>query len=113
MATISEHNQLLKVVLDGSKHLKHVLTNETVRTMTMLEGRYPLTRLPVCGHCEKLALWGPGGVGVCQTCGTITKRPVTYAEYLASGYDIDETGETARRALQEQKEVRGLILPKY
>jgi len=113
VSTISEHNRLIKVVFDGSKHLKHVLTNEIVRQMTIIEGRFPLTRLPVCGHCEKLGLWGPDGAGYCQSCGTITKHPITYSEYLASGYDVDETGEAARSVIGERKRVSPIILPHY
>ena len=113
MSTISEHNRLIKVVLDGSKHLKHVLTNDMVNKMTMIEGRFPLSRLPVCGGCEKLAMYGPDGSGYCQSCGTITKHPITYSEYLASGFDVDETGETAKEVLKEQQVKRGIWLPQY
>lgn len=114
MATIQEHNnQIMKVILNGSDHLKHVLTDESIRRMTAIENRYPLTKLPVCPHCERLAMWGEGGCGICRKCGTITKRPITYAEYLAHGYDIDATGATAKAVLAQQKEVRRIYLPDY
>ena len=106
-------NQIIKICLDGNKHLKHVLTNDVINTMTMLENRFPLSKLPVCGGCEKLGLWSHGFVGICRDCGTITKNPLTYSEYLASGYDIDATGNTAREVLTEEKEVRRLILPDH
>ena len=79
--------------------------------MTLIEKRFPLTKLPVCGACEKLAMWGNGMQGICRSCGTITKNPITYSEYLASGYDIDSTGATAKCVLREEKKVREIILP--
>lgn len=106
-------NQLIKVCLNGNKHLKHVLTIPEINRMTMIEDRFPLTKLPVCGGCERLGFWGRGMQGVCKYCGTITKKPLTYSEYLASGYDIDATGQTAKKVLREEKEVREIILPDY
>ena len=52
-------------------------------------------------------------VGICRDCGTITKDPLTYSEYLASGFDVDETGATAREVMVEEKEIRQIILPDY
>lgn len=111
MGQYDKSNNLLKIILGSGNHLKHVLTNEMIAKMTVLEGRFPLTKLPVCGHCEKLAMWGKDGCGICPDCGTITTKPLTYAEYLADGYDIDATGETARAVCQTQKKVRKLWLP--
>lgn len=101
MATVEQHNKLINIVFNGNKHLKHVLSDEDIKQMTLIEGRFPLTKLPVCGHCEKLGLWHRDAynrkiVGVCRTCGTITKNPVTYSTYLASRMDVDETGDTFR-----------------
>ena len=84
----------------------------------MLEGRFPLTKLPVCGSCEKLALWSRGKQAVCRLCGTITKSPITYSSYLASGYDVDATGETAKKVfnqanMEKERQRRQLILPDY
>lgn len=111
---IGDHNKLISVVFDGSKHLKHVLNNEEVRNMTMIEGRYPLTKLPVCGGCEGLAYWSRGGQATCRKCGTITKNPITYSSYLASGYDVDPTGETFRGvAHQGEMMKRDIILPDF
>ena len=84
-----------------------------IEQMTMIENRFPLTKLPVCGGCERLGFWGKGMQGICKKCGTVTKNPVTYAEYLATGHDIDATGATARRVLSEEREVRSIILPDY
>jgi hypothetical protein len=108
-----EHNNLIKIVFDGSKHLKHVLSNDQIRNMTMIESRFPLTKLPVCGGCEKLALWGRGGQGYCPSCGTITKSPITYSSYLASGYDVDPTGTTFRSITYQKEMDKRFILPDY
>lgn len=113
MTTIGQHNQLIKICFDGSNHLKHVLSNEEIKNMTLLEERFPLTKLPVCGCCEKLAMWGKDMCGVCRSCGTITKNPMTYSNYLASGYDIDATGATAREVLNKRQIASALILPDY
>lgn len=103
MATDGQHNKLIKVIFDGNKHLKHVLTDKQIVDITMIEGRFPLTKLPVCAHCEKLGLWHKGSdgkpVGYCKSCGTFTKRPVTYATYLAQQMDVDKTGDTFRKML--------------
>ena len=79
-----------------------MLSNQDIAQMTMIEGRYPLSKLPVCGHCEKLGLWHfdkifDKVVGVCQSCGAITKDPITYSTYLAKKMDVDETGDTFKR----------------
>lgn len=113
MSTIGQHNQLVKICFSGNKHLKHVLSNDEIKNMTLLEERFPLTKLPVCGNCEKLAMWGRDMQGVCRSCGTITKNPITYSNYLASGYDIDATGQTAKNILQQRQVASALILPDY
>jgi hypothetical protein len=53
--------------------------------------------------------------GICKHCGTITKSPITYSSYLAAGYDVDPTGATARKVMNDSpsKEARALILPEY
>jgi hypothetical protein len=122
MASNHQHNQLIKIVFDGNKHLKHVLSDDQIKQMTMIEGRWPLTKSPVCGHCERLGLWHKDSVtgkpvGVCRTCGTITKSPVTYASYLASGMDVDETGHTFRAvdgaSRRKDKQNREIYLPDF
>ena len=113
MATTQEHNQLIKVCFDGNKHLKKVLDSEEIRNMTMIEGRFPLTKLPVCGCCEGLALWSHGGQAICRKCGSITKNPITYSSYLAAGYDVDATGQTAKSALLTREQIAEQLLPDY
>lgn len=113
MASVAEHNQLIKVCFDGSKHLNHVMSAEEIKNLAVIEDRYPLTRLPVCGHCERLGLWHHGGQAYCPSCGTYTRRPITYAQYLASGYDVDATGATAKLVLEQERSKRALILPDY
>ena len=86
-------NKIIKCV-EQSSHGRHILTSDMVKRMAFIEARYPAARLPVCGGCERLALWsknaGGEGVGVCEKCGTITAGPVTYGEYLAMQYGIKE-----------------------
>jgi hypothetical protein len=81
--------------------------------MTMIENRFPLSKLPVCGGCERLALWGKGMQGICKHCGTITKSPITYSSYLASGYDVDATGATARSVMNQSEVARQELMPDY
>jgi len=122
MATAAEHNQIIKIKFSGNTHLKHVLSNDEIRQMTMIEGRFPLTKLPVCGHCEKLGLWSRDIlndeiIGICKSCGTITKKPITYSTYLASKQDVDETGDTFRRMATIDKDRdyvnRFIYLPEF
>ena len=81
--------------------------------MTMIENRFPLAKLPVCGGCERLAMWSRGMQATCRHCGTITKNPITYSSYLASGYDVDATGATARTVLGKTGTARSDYLPEY
>jgi hypothetical protein len=113
LASVAEHNQLLKVCFDGNKHLKHVMTSNEIHKMTLIEEKYPLSRLPVCGGCEKLAYWHHNHTAYCPSCGTITKVPITYASYLASGYDVDATGNTARMVLEKERSKRSLIIRNF
>lgn len=104
--SVNKHHQILKVVFDGNKHLKHVLSQDEIKDMTLIENRFPLTKLPVCGHCEKLGMWSNENgrpIGVCRSCGTITRNPITYSTYLSSKMDVDETGDTFRSMLQVEK----------
>jgi hypothetical protein len=105
--SVAKHHNILKYVFNGNKHLKHVLSDEDIKQMTLIENRFPLTKLPVCGHCEKLGLWSRGSkgepVGVCRVCGTITKHPITYSTYLSKKMDVDPTGDTFRRMLNTEK----------
>lgn len=113
---IKAHNKLMAIVFGNTKYFNHIMQDDEIRTMTMLEGSCPVTRQPVCGRCEQLALWhkiNGEPVGICKKCGTITKNPVTYATYLASGFDIDPTGMTAREALKHRKVMVENYVPDY
>lgn len=112
MATTTQHNNLVKICFDGNKHLKHVLSNSEIAQMTLIENRFPLTKLPVCGGCEGLALWSRNKTATCRKCGTITQNPITYSSYLASGYDVDATGKTAKTVLKAEENMRA-SLPEY
>lgn len=111
MASVLEHNNLIKVVFNGSKHLNHVMSSEEIRKMTMIDARYPITRMPVCGHCERIGYWTKNGSAYCPSCGTYTKTPITYSSYLASGYDI--SGSPISHELKEQRKKQSIILPDY
>lgn len=109
MATVRQHNNLIKIVFNGSKHLKHVMNSEEINKMTMIDARYPITRMPVCGHCERIAYWTKNGSAYCPSCGTYTKVPITYSSYLASGYDI--SGSPITHELKEKRRKQSIILP--
>jgi len=117
MASIQQHNQIMKIIFGNTKHFSHVMSSEEVKKLTMIEASYPLTRQPVCGGCERLGLWHKDMFGkplcVCKKCGAITKDPITYATYLASGYDIDETGMTAREVMKHRRYVIDNYVPDY
>jgi hypothetical protein len=110
---IEEHNKVVKSLLGEQKHFKHVMSDQQIKQMTDIEGRYPLTRLPVCGTCERLGMWDKDGTGVCKHCGATTVSPITYSAYLASGYDIDQTGATFRKIKHAQEMVKRQLLPRY
>lgn len=108
MATVGEHNKLIGYHFNGNKHLKHVLSNEEIKDMTMIEERFPLSKLPVCAHCERLGLWTRDFLtkkpcGYCKACGSITRQPVTYATYLAQKMDVDATGHTFKQMSEVDK----------
>lgn len=108
MPTEKRHNDLIAYHFDGNKHLKHVLSVDEIKDMTLIEGRFPLTKLPVCAHCEKLGLWTKDFLtkkpcGYCKACGSYTKSPVTYSTYLAQKMDIDATGASFRQMLDVDK----------
>ena len=96
----------------NDKHIVHVLSNEKVNEMTQLSQRYPITRLPVCNHCEALGLWGftkmKEPAGYCEKCGTITVGPISYAEYLVAGHDLPGTMNAEKK--EEIRVRRSLIV---
>lgn len=108
MATIAQHNNLIKVNFGQGNHYKHILTNDDVVRIAMLENRFAISKMPVCANCERLGLWHHGRTCYCKHCGTVTKNPITFAEYYTIGYDIDKTG-IGRDREYEQK-ARELIL---
>jgi hypothetical protein len=121
MSTV-KHHDIIKVIFNGNKHLKHVLDNKEIEQMTLIENRFPLTKLPVCGHCEKLGLWSKDSItkkpiGICKSCGAITQTPITYSTYLASKMDVDKTGHTFRRMAGLDKKIdnynRAVYLHKF
>jgi len=96
------HNKTMLKIFNDNKHLKHILTSEKVNRMCNIENRFPFAKLPVCNNCERLGLWC-GDDGYCDTCGTYSRNPMTYSEYLSNGYDIDSSGATFRSLTERQK----------
>lgn len=100
-------NHILLKVMDGSPHLRHILTSEKVKRMCLYENRYPFVKLPVCSGCERLGLWTKAPQGhkrcYCEVCGTYTLDPRTYAEYLSNGEDLDPHGKTFRELSVKMK----------
>ena len=92
MATIEQHNNIVKVCFGHNKFYKHVLTNDAVIRITNMENRFAISKMPVCGSCERLGLWHKGRTCYCKHCGTVTQNPITFAEYVVAGYDVDQTG---------------------
>lgn len=97
----------------NDKHMKHVLSVEKVNEMTQVERRYPMSRLPVCNHCEALALWSRplengNRTGTCLKCGTVTVNPISLAEYLVAGYDLPM--DMSAKEKEEIKVKRSLVV---
>lgn len=96
MGGIQEQNRLIAYYTGGTSHAKHIEKDEDKLKIHNLEAQFPVISQPVCERCEHLCLWdqtkGMFGetvpLGVCMNCGTITKKPITFGEYLANGYDI-------------------------
>lgn len=107
-------SDLMKISINN-KHIQHVLSVDRINEMTQIEQRYPITRLPVCNHCEALALWSKTKVdnqikrtATCLKCGYITYEPITYAEYLVSGYDLPDSMNSEQK--EEIKVKRSLVI---
>lgn len=113
MATIREHNHLMRCVLGNTKHFKHILTRDDLSRITGLEKRYPVSRRPVCEHCESVGWWRKGKACFCPTCGTITKHPITLSEYYIKGYDLDGSRSGLSKEVKITKIKRDRILPVY
>lgn len=111
MATVKEHNGFIFKVFSDQKHFRHVLTQDDIVRMTGVEKRYPISKLPVCSHCERLAMWGINGIAVCTKCGTTTLKPITLAEYYIKGYDLDITTHDDRDQVKHEKIAREFLLP--
>lgn len=111
MATIREHNRLIRVMFGGTKHFRHVLTMDDLAKLNRLEERYPYSRRPVCEHCESLAYWDKGGEAFCPKCGTITHNPITLSEYYVKGYDLD--GSAFARHKERDLRDREDVLPRF
>ena len=96
MADIHAQNQFIAYYTGGTEHSKRAKNDEERLKIRGVEAQIPLITQPICEHCERLCYWdqerGMFGqvvpLGVCTECGGITRKPLTYGEYLANGYDI-------------------------
>ena len=109
-----DYNQKILKLSMGEKFRKHILSNEKINEMVDVQARIPITTLPVCGCCEKLALWHKDKQGrrIAQCtnkgCGTVTYNAITLAEYMVAGYDQSTFGN---EELKEAERVgRSLIV---
>ena len=92
-------NNFIKIFTGGTKHNRRLLTNNDIYKIHGVECHVPIIRQPICEHCERVVMWDwttdmlgrEVPLARCSYCGTITKNPMTYGEYLANGYDIPET----------------------
>lgn len=68
-------------------HAKHMLrkNQKLERFLKWKDGGVDLLFLPVCEHCEELAMWHNGGA-YCEACGGITKQPITFLQYALTQY---------------------------
>lgn len=106
-------NRILKMTSGGTKHAKKVLTDEQIYTVCGISIKIPLISQPMCEHCENIGIWdwdkdmfGQEVVYCyCQKCGTLTKNPITYGEYMAMGYDLPDaiTGREREEMLEAKK----------
>jgi hypothetical protein len=96
---IRKSNNLIKIFTGGTSHNRRLLTNNDIMTIHNVEVHVPIISQPICEHCERIVIWsqtrGTFGevipLGMCKYCGTITKNPMTYGEWLAAGHDIPNT----------------------
>ncbi len=106
-----EQNDFLFKVMHDQKHMKHILTQKDIKQMAFVEARYPVAKLPVCSHCERLAMWGTNGIAVCTHCGTTTLKPITLAEYYVKGYDLDGATGEDKAQVKHERIAREILLP--
>ena len=93
---IRDHNNFVKFFTGGTNHNRRLLTNNDIYKIHGVEVHVPIIKQPICEHCERIVMWDwekdmfgrEVPLAVCSYCGTITKNPMTYGEYLANGYDI-------------------------
>ena len=96
MDNIQRQNRFIAYYMGGTKHAERAKNDEERLKIRGVETQIPLISQPICEHCERLCYWdqerGIFGqvvpLGVCVECGGITRKPLTYGEYLAAGYDI-------------------------
>lgn len=96
MDNIQRQNQFIAYYTGGTTHAKHIANDADRLKILGVESQFPIISQPVCEKCEHLGLWDQTRgmfnevipLGVCLHCGTITKKPITFGEYLAAGYDV-------------------------
>ena len=92
----TETNKIIAKWVGGTVHAKRAENDGDRLKIAQVETQVELIKQPICERCERLGLWDKE-IGIfgqlvplcyCLECGTITKNPLTYGEYLANGYDI-------------------------
>lgn len=116
--TLKAHNQLIKIYTGGTTHNRRLLTNEEMYKIQGIEYQVPIIKQPICEHCERVVMWdweiqNVGGrlveipLARCVHCGTITKNPLTYGEFLLNGYDMPSNMSPKQR--EQGRAARALI----
>lgn len=88
-----ENNGVLEQIKKSNpKYLEHILQkNDIIMTFAKSTlGGLDLLEQPMCNHCEKPGAWNTGGTCYCWACGTVTKDPITFYEYLAQELKLSE-----------------------
>lgn len=97
--SILNSNNFVKFYTGGTTHNRRLLTNNDIYKIAGVEVQVPIIKQPICEHCERICIWSKTTdmfgktvpLGICTYCGTRTKNPLTYGEFLANGYDIPIT----------------------
>ena len=107
-------------LMGDTPHAKRELTRGEVYKIKDMAYAQPIVVQPVCGHCERVCIWDLEEhpitlqivpVGVCEVCGTRTKNPITFGEYIAQGHDIPAaiTGNDRKACIEARKMINLML----
>ena len=110
---IKKSNLLVLEMTGGSAHTRRTLTKGDIYKIRDVEIAVPIVSQPVCERCERICMWDSTvdmwnqiiPIAYCDSCGTTTKKPMTYGEYLANGHDIPShlTGKEREDSLEARR----------